>query len=47
MRLHEVDRCVDRGGVWSYERNRCEFNRETCEERGGRYKPKARHCAFD
>jgi hypothetical protein len=46
FRLDDVDRCLDDGGAWNYRRNRCEFNRETCEARGGRYTPKARGCEF-
>ena len=41
--LHE-DRCLDSGGRWAESKDRCEFNRSTCETRGGRYAPRTRGC---
>ena len=40
------DRCLDSGGRWADSRDRCEFNRSTCETRGGRYTPRTRGCEF-
>ena len=42
----EEDSCHDDGGAWIEDRDRCEFNRSTCETRGGRYTPGTRGCEF-
>ena len=40
------DRCLDSGGSWAESEDLCEFNRSTCETRGGRYTPRTRGCEF-